>query len=149
MTKNCPHGFLITQLIYKNFCDCKICHYDMLNQWAKQFPERTKAKAKQYRQDNKEKLNSYQRKFKLSKFGLTPEDYDFLFELQEGKCAICNKHQSELERALALDHNHSKVGLDSVRFLLCNKCNLLIGYADENPEILQNAINYLNLHNKN
>jgi len=135
-TKECPHGCLIQQFAYKIVCSCRTCHYDMLKQWTKQFPERTKIKAKQY-----------QRKFKLRKFGLTLEDYDFLFELQEGKCAICHTHQSKLKRALALDHHHAKVGIDSARFLLCTKCNVLIGYANENPEILQSVIEYLHMCN--
>ena len=55
-----------------------------------------------------------------SPFRLT--DRDKAFKVQEGRCAIrtCNKHQSELPRAMDVDHDHStKV----FRGLLCDNCN--------------------------
>ena len=42
------------------------------------------------------------------------------FKKQDGKCAICGKHQSLFKRRLCLDHNH-KTG--QLRGLLCFYCN--------------------------
>ena len=46
-----------------------------------------------------------------------------MFKEQYGCCAICGKHQSELKKALAVDHDH-RTG--KVRGLVCNMCNYLI-----------------------
>ena len=55
-------------------------------------------------------------------------------------CDICKK-----EKDLVVDHDHSKnENEDSFRGLICSSCNLLIGFAYDNVEILQAAINYLN-----
>jgi len=51
-------------------------------------------------------------------------------------CEICNK-----ERIICYDHDH-KTG--KFRGWICDKCNMAIGLADDNTEILKNMINYLN-----
>ena len=72
---------------------------------------------------------------------LTKEQHNHLFNQQVGKCAICGIHQNELERPLHIDHNH-KTG--DIRGLLCFKCNAALGLMNDNVEILQKAILYLN-----
>ena len=47
-------------------------------------------------------------------------DYNRAFQIQGGKCALCDKHQSELKRALAVDHDHAT---GRFRGLLCSPCN--------------------------
>ena len=74
------------------------------------------------------------------KYGITLEEYNTMFEQQNGCCAICNIHQVELKRHLYVDHDHST---NKVRALLCHHCNSLLGYAKDNIEILQVAIAYL------
>ncbi len=73
-------------------------------------------------------------------FGITLDDYNKMFEHQNGCCAICGTHQSELPRALAVDHCHTTL---INRGLLCMPCNLMIGHAKDNINILKKAINYL------
>jgi hypothetical protein len=55
-------------------------------------------------------------------YGITPEQYDALLKLQDGRCAICKRKPQTLR--LAVDHDH-KTG--EVRGLLCanneNGCN--------------------------
>lgn len=53
-------------------------------------------------------------------FGMTIEDYDNLYQAQNGKCKICGTHQSELTRAFSVDHNHAT---GKIRGLLCQPCN--------------------------
>jgi len=81
------------------------------------------------------------------KFGLTPVDYNIMFNNQNGCCNICGKHQSELTRALAIDHNHNT---NEVRGLLCCPCNAAIGSlgADDGIKLLQNAIKYVRKYEK-
>ena len=63
--------------------------------------------------------------------------------LQNGRCAICGKHQNKFKKALSVDHCHKK-GI--IRGLLCNSCNLGLGKFYDNCELLNNAIYYLKKH---
>ena len=63
-----------------------------------------------------------------SRYGITIEDYDRMFQEQQGCCAICNKHQSKFSRALHVDHNHET---KQVRGLLCKNCNMKIGWLEK------------------
>ena len=76
---------------------------------------------------------------------MTIDQYNELFVKQEGKCIICGKHQNELKGRLYVDHDHST---GKIRGLLCKKCNLLLGYSNDDINILKGAIEYLNLINK-
>jgi len=67
-------------------------------------------------------------------------NYDQLFAKQDGRCAICNKHQSELKKLLEVDHCH-KTG--KVRGLLCDLHNKALGLLQDQPLLLDNAKNYL------
>ena len=73
-------------------------------------------------------------------FGITIDDYNNMFSEQEGKCGICGKHQVELSRRLAVDHDHETM---EVRGLLCTDCNVSIGKLGDNIEGVENALNYL------
>lgn len=74
------------------------------------------------------------------KYGISPRQYDKLFEKQGECCAICGKHQSKLKTTLNVDHNHET---GKIRGLLCVACNRLLGYAQDNQDILREAIQYL------
>lgn len=96
-----------------------------------------KQKLKNYYKKNKEKAKEYY----LSKtYGLEKQEYERMFEEQEGKCAICGTHHSRLNRGLFVDHCHSS---EQVRGLLCQFCNTLLGMAQDDSKILQKAIKYL------
>ncbi len=90
---------------------------------------------------NKFIYNSYCHKCgSMRDFGLTALDYDKMFEEQKGLCGICNKPNTAIKN-FHIDHCHTT---GKVRGLLCSKCNLGIGYFDDNNTYLQNAIKYLN-----
>ncbi|MCX4685457.1 endonuclease VII domain-containing protein [Kitasatospora purpeofusca] len=72
-------------------------------------------------------------------YGLSAEDYQALFEAQDGRCAIC----LETRRTnLAVDHCHKT---EAIRGLLCQRCNgqLLARGARDRPEVLRRAADYL------
>jgi hypothetical protein len=52
-------------------------------------------------------------------FAITPAEYDAIFDMQDGLCAICRKAPKPGKR-LAVDHDHQS-GL--IRGLLCFYCN--------------------------
>lgn len=93
--------------------------------------------------DRKERQNSARLKYL---FGITLDDYNELFNKQNGVCAICGKPEtvkscySNNIKKLSIDHNHIT---GQVRGLLCDRCNRLLGYAKESIQNLQNAITYL------
>lgn len=79
---------------------------------------------------------SIRRKQLRYKYGINPEDYDALFELQGGKCGVCGA----TEMKLVVDHDHST---GRVRGLLYDRCNHMIGHSRDNPDNLRSAIYYL------
>lgn len=74
------------------------------------------------------------------KYGLILNDWNELFEKQQGCCAICGTHQSELERKLFVDHDHTT---GKLRGLLCSKCNTALGYLQENINIINSLLGYV------
>lgn len=56
-----------------------------------------------------------------------------------GTCPICQRTDVKLYK----DHCH-ETGND--RELICNRCNLLLGHAQDNTQILREAILYLEKH---
>jgi hypothetical protein len=79
-------------------------------------------------------------------FNITLEEYSILLDKQNNKCKICNKDQSEFKKAFAVDHCHrheEETGEIKIRGLLCANCNKGIGNLQENIEILNKAIIYL------
>lgn len=73
-------------------------------------------------------------------YGIVEDDYNKLFKQQKGYCAICSRHQSTLKRSLCIDHDHST---KTVRGLLCNSCNLVLGWVKDDIKTLEQAIKYL------
>ena len=71
--------------------------------------------------------------------------YNELFSKQEGRCSICGIHQCQLEKRLAIDHNHYT---GQIRELLCRECNLGISNFKEDVQILKSSIRYLLKHYK-
>lgn len=124
---------------------CKVCDKDRQKKY-KQTPQGRKNKRlgdKRYRKTKKGKLTNRKARLK-DRFGLTLKEYDQMFEAQGGVCAICGKKETAKNRYglkhLAVDHNHET---KQVRGLLCDKCNLVIGWAKDDKERLLKAALYL------
>jgi hypothetical protein len=73
-------------------------------------------------------------------YGITLQDWNNMFEAQEGQCAICKTHQCNTGKSFAVDHDH-KTG--KVRALLCANCNTGLGKFNDNIETLERAVQYL------
>jgi len=96
--------------------------------------EKRKEKAREWHHANKDRV----RENRLKRiYGIGDKDYEMMSRYQEHKCAIC---QTKTEVKLVVDHKHST---EEVRGLLCSACNSMLGYAKENPDILNRAIDYL------
>lgn len=73
-------------------------------------------------------------------YGISQVQYQLMLMDQSSCCAICNTHQNELKRALAVDHCHKT---NKVRGLLCDRCNRSLGLLKDSREILLKAADYV------
>lgn len=79
----------------------------------------------------------YWRQHDLKKsFGIILEDYNLMYNNQQGNCLICRKHFDKL----FVDHCHET---EKIRGLLCRHCNFGIGHFFDSPAIIQQAERYL------
>lgn len=107
-------------------------------------PDYYSRKAQEWSKANREKvLLSSKKNWYKTKYGITLEEYQQKLENQKYSCAICGKHESEFARKLAVDHCHIT---GKIRDLLCPKCNLALGYVNEDITILENMISYAHRH---
>lgn len=132
---------------------CKKCRNIHYNEFYKRNPEKQKIKNDSQKENRKkyysseEGIKSSRRSHLKRAFGISLEQYEDMFNIQNGKCAICNDFKThDKHGVLAVDHCH-KTG--KIRDLLCFKCNTVLGSVNDNIEILKNMINYLNKHNNN
>lgn len=108
---------------------CKDCHRIHVREWSRKNPHKGRAREIKRR------------------YGITMDVYDALLREQHGLCAICGRKEKWQRNGksyvLSVDHDHAT---KKVRGLLCRSCNSMIGYANENPQILERAIAYLKSH---
>lgn len=102
--------------------DCKDCNKQVSSEYAKR---------------NRTKVNLNNMKYKT---GVDKNLYNSLLLEQDNKCAICGCSQEENGKRFSIDHSHNSL---LIRGLLCNKCNQGLGYFNDNIEILNKAIIYL------
>lgn len=76
-------------------------------------------------------------------YGLLPGEYERLYRIQGGKCAIlhCPARGTGRKR-LAVDHCHTT---GRVRGLLCSTHNRLLGAMGDNPTVFRSMAEYLEL----
>lgn len=96
---------------------------------------------------DREAKQEHYRRGNLSKFNLTPEEYDEQNERQGSQCAICARETAS--RRMAVDHDH-KCCVDRgescgecLRGLLCADCNGGLGFFSDDISRLESAITYL------
>jgi len=118
-------------------------------------PEKRKALHRKWIARNQGRINRRQTRYyaehKLrffayrlkSAYGLSVERYSAMIGKQLNACAVCGRQMTMIKRqsdSCYIDHCHST---GKVRGLVCLRCNLLIGQAGEDTELLAKAIDYL------
>lgn len=74
-------------------------------------------------------------------YGITRAQYEEMATRQGHKCAACGRSAADEKHGiLCVDHCH-KTG--KVRGLLCSKCNLIIGQADDDVTLIRRWADYL------
>jgi len=76
----------------------------------------------------------------LRTYGISLDDWNRMFEEQNGCCMICKRHSMEISRKLVVDHCHRTM---KVRALLCQSCNNILGRVNDDVFILKDFIHYL------
>ena len=78
------------------------------------------------------------------KYDISSDRFDEMLAEQGGGCGICGATEPGGNgNTFHVDHDHAT---GKVRGLLCSKCNPGLGCFDDDPDLLQNAIEYLNRH---
>ena len=145
-------------------------HYAEANkQWQDAHPERVKELAASYRKRHKKRLSVKREAWKLAhpeydkqssakynlthpdrraaarrlrQYDLTPEGFELLLEVQDGRCAICRLSFTDENKKTKpnVDHDHAT---GRIRGLLCHRCNIGIGHFSDNPDLMAAALAYL------
>lgn len=123
---------------------CKECKRAWSREYREKNNEALRAKDSENRKRRKkldpEKVRDGDRRRALKyMFGLTLEDYDEMFQDQNGLCGICQKPSAG--RNLAVDHDRrccsgSRSCGNCIRGLLCGSCNPKLGFY----EIFENEV---------
>jgi hypothetical protein len=93
-------------------------------------------KAKAWREANPEKTKGIYLKHR---YGITAEEWLELFSSQGECCGICGTSDPGMQ-PWHTDHCHTT---NSVRGILCHKCNHMIGLGGDSPSTLRAAAAYL------
>jgi Recombination endonuclease VII len=70
-------------------------------------------------------------------YGISQEQYGGMLLHQGGLCAIC---KTKPDTTLCVDHSHAT---GQVRALLCNSCNSMLGFSNDDPRRLESGAVYL------
>jgi hypothetical protein len=119
--------------------------------------EEVSLKKKKYYAENKNAISVRQKAYRqtssgsrarwaalLRKYNISCEDWAWMFVKQSQKCEVCK--QAITVDSANIDHNHQT---GKVRALLCLSCNLMLGFAREQPSILLLGAKYLEEHSTN
>lgn len=146
----CSEGHALTpDNVYpdKSGVKCKICTIARSNKWVKLNPGKRQTARKKWEAENPDfwKTN-YRRLLLRSEYGLTVEQYESMRAAQGEVCAICKQPETTKGvKHLSVDHNHQT---NTVRALLCRKCNSGLGHFADDVALLGAAVEYLQRHDK-
>jgi hypothetical protein len=133
--------------------DCIECNKQAHREWHRKNAAANVDKATQWRRDNPERFEAYQREYRARPnrkramrdlyyrrtYGLSADEVDAMLEKQGGGCAICGALPERLG-SLHLDHDHDT---GRIRGLLCLSCNQALGHFRDRAELLRRAADYL------
>ncbi len=129
---------------------CKECERTMARDWYERNRDCATAKVKEWRTKNKDRVKAYRlenrerdyRQEVVRKYGVTPRWFDEQMTIQNGACACCLKRLEFGSKLTAphVDHCHKTM---SVRGILCNRCNSILGLCGDSGDLLSTLVRYL------
>lgn len=116
-----------------------------------------------YYQENRDKRLAYSAKYRIekpkskeevramglwSRHRMTVEEFDSVLLDQKSVCAACGSEDYGWSGAWNIDHDHrccprNRSCVKCRRALLCSKCNMILGYCNDNPDHLEKLIGYI------
>lgn len=135
---------------YKYHSWCKNCEVSYTKEYLK--TATGKASIKKWRTNNPEKCNELLRDYRKrnprrfadydlrKRIGITLAQKEAKLESQGGLCAICSANKPNTKKTWFADHCHKT---KKFRGVLCGRCNSVLGYALDSPDILVCAAAYL------
>lgn len=150
---------------------CRVCN----KQYMKDYYQKNRGRWKNYRGDNRDKINAAKRKLyreseKVRRYyidlanrwriknperkyaqvlwdnyKLTLEEYRQILDRQNGGCALCGKKEGKINGKRILHVDHDHE-TGKVRGILCVQCNHGLGKFQDSVEILDKATAYLRRH---
>jgi hypothetical protein len=127
---------------------CRPCRVAYNREWREKNP----AKARAARSRKTETMRRFREKHgltygdisRMSRYGVSPADYEGMLRRQDGRCAICGdppgSRRTGCSPKFDIDHCH-KTG--SVRGLLCGPCNRGLGHFRDDLDTLRKAVAFL------
>jgi hypothetical protein len=87
---------------------------------------------------------------RFRRYRITTDDFEAMTLAQAGLCAICERPEEQVRKdgtslPLSVDHCHRS---NTIRLLLCGKCNRGLGLFRDDPDILRKAVEYLLLFDR-
>jgi hypothetical protein len=77
-------------------------------------------------------------------YGITIDEYEAIFAAQGHRCALCLGTEIKSQgNHMPVDHCHET---GKVRGILCGTCNRAIGFAQEDPDLLDRMAAYVREH---
>ncbi len=139
-TPTCSKCGSVKVLISSGASRCLPCHRHQGREYYRRSPLR-RAKAR--------------RAYVLSRYGISFEALEEILQSQGGRCSICKRawqacppakpvrYERTFLHHLCVDHDHKR---GNVRGLLCNACNMAIGFFEEDLNRFYDAATYLRRH---
>lgn len=118
---------------------CLKCRRSERKQWGADKKDALSKKRREWYVGNKKHAIDYSKRYNLTRYGISTEQYAEMLVRQDGLCKICGQPRTE-KFALSVDHDHAS---GKIRGLLCGNCNFILGHAKDNPSLLRKAAEYL------
>ena len=129
---------------------CKVCERAMAKDWYERNKDKATAKVKEWRQQNIGAVKQYRidnrqkhyRQELVRKYGVEPTWFDEQIRQQGDSCVCCKRkfQWGDKQTSPHVDHCHET---KTVRGILCNRCNTVLGLCKDDDKLLSSLARYL------
>lgn len=123
------------------YTQCKVCKNKQNKKYRDTPNGKIISRKSLYKYNTSSKGKEIKRNSELKrKYNITSEEYTRILKDQGGVCAICGSSTPGGPGKFHVDHDHDT---GKVRGLLCNNCNLGMGYYKDSIGVHLSAVQYL------
>jgi hypothetical protein len=138
--KPCKHGHIA--LRYVSTWRCVPCTVDRVVDWQHKNPEKKKAKQARYeaKKPTERKLEESRRDHATARQRRERRVTELAGRPRPLVCDVCQDQNTQRKDVIAFDHCHTH---GHFRGWLCDRCNMTLGAAGDNPSLLRDLADYL------